>query len=206
MPPGFTAESSSEAASICCDSHSSPTHHTNHQWMLSLLSEGVLVTQTDAAFLPCASYRATGLSLGKEKRKGKTHEDGRSFQRCWVMGGILVIQSHERPRAELLNILALEIPTLPTQGFPLQGCKRLLGGDASVHKCAAPLPSGTWLQAVSSWWCCGIARIGEIGRLDTTKLRFFTSIRLTWNAHLGQSNRKWCVVMLFFHLSLVYFS
>lgn len=87
------------------------------------------------------------------------------------MGGILVIQSHERPRAELLNVSALEIPTLPTRGFPLQGCKRLLGGDASVHKRAAPLPSETWLDAVSSWWCvvecCGVTRIGGIGKYWT---------------------------------------
>lgn len=41
------------------------------------------------------------------------------------MGGILVIQSRKRPRAELLNVSALEIPTLPTQGFPFQGCKHL---------------------------------------------------------------------------------
>lgn len=49
------------------------------------------------------------------------------------MGGILVIQSHERPRAELLNVSALEIPTLPTHGFPSQACEPLLGGDACAQ-------------------------------------------------------------------------
>lgn len=167
MPPGFTGESSSEAASICCASHSSPTHHTNHHWMVSLLLEGVLVTQTDAALLPSASCRVTGLSLGKEKRKGRTHVDGRSFQKCWV------ILRRNPGDSEPRETTCWAVKCLGTgDSHPSHARLSLAGlqafvGRRSVHERAAPLLPETLLDEVSSWSCCGTARIGEIGKYWT---------------------------------------
>lgn len=112
------------------------------------------------------------------------------------MGGILVIQSHERPRAELLNVSALEIPTLPTHGFPSQGCKRLLGGDASSVQCCflvrtngvvGVLWKGSYRRNWKYWTDCPFKSIGFISPV------------------LGLSNRNQCmIVMLFLNTSLVF--
>lgn len=72
-----------EAASICCDSHSSPTHRINRRCMLSLLFKGVMVAQTETAqpkLHPTTLRRVTGLSLEQEKQKRRKHLDGTSSQ------------------------------------------------------------------------------------------------------------------------------
>lgn len=99
-----------------------------------------------------------------------------------------MVQSHERPRAELFDGSALEIPTLPTHGFPQQGRERLLRGDASVHERAQMHQAHDAVPSCA--WYCAWARVGDI--LDGMFLEI-------------QSNRNQCtIVMSVLNPSLVF--